>query len=101
MSSNVGLFCFDPENLCSSPSAPSNLSATKSLRCMSMTLLHKFLLGGEIYLASATGLVIVSALFRIWHHIRGTANSRPMTPENIAAAMARSSQESRIHRWLD
>lgn len=66
-----------------------------------MTILHKVLLGVEIYLAAATALVIVSMLFRLWHHIRGTANSRPMTPENIQAAMERSANESRIHRWLD
>ena len=66
-----------------------------------MTILHKILLGVEIYLIAATALVIVSMLFRLYHHIRGTSNSRPMTPENIAAAMARSNDESRIHRWLD
>jgi len=68
---------------------------------MSMTLIHKFILGGEIYLAAATGLVIVSLLFRLWHHIRGTSNSMPQTPENIVIAMAKTNLEGRIHRWLD
>jgi len=68
---------------------------------MSMPLLHKFILGGEIYLASAAGLVVVSMIFRLIHIIMGTSNSRPMNPANIAAAMARSATESRIHRWLD
>ncbi len=66
-----------------------------------MSLLHKILLGVEIYAIAATALVIVSLLFRLWHKIRGTSNSRPMTPENIQAAMARANDESRIHRWLD
>jgi hypothetical protein len=66
-----------------------------------MDILHKILLGAEIYLAAATALVIVSMLFRLYHIIRGTAHSRPMTPENIAAAMARANDEGRIHRWLD
>lgn len=66
-----------------------------------MTFIHKWILGVEIYLAAATALVIVSILFRLWHHIRGTANSRPMTPENIQLAMARANDEGRIHRWLD
>jgi hypothetical protein len=66
-----------------------------------MTLPHKIFLGVEIYLATATALVIASLLFRLWHHVRGTANSRPMTPENIAAAMARANCASHVHRWLD
>jgi hypothetical protein len=66
-----------------------------------MDILHKFLLGGEIYLAAASGLVAVSVLFRLLHRALGTSDSRPMTPENIQAAMARSNDESRIHRWLD
>jgi hypothetical protein len=66
-----------------------------------MTLIHKFILGGEIYFAAASGLVLVSGLFRLWHRIRGTSNSMPMTPENIALAMAKSNNEGRIHRWLD
>jgi hypothetical protein len=66
-----------------------------------MDILHKFLLGGEIYLAASAGLVVVSTIFRGIHHLLGTSNSRPMTPENIQAAMARSNDESRIHRWLD
>jgi hypothetical protein len=65
------------------------------------SLLHKFILGGEIYLAAAAALVVVSVIFRIIHKILGTSNSRPMTPENIKAAMARANDESRIHRWLD
>jgi hypothetical protein len=55
-----------------------------------MDVLHKFILGGEIYLAAATGLVIVSMLFRLWRHIRGTSNTMPMNPANIALAMAKS-----------
>ncbi len=66
-----------------------------------MDILHKFILGGEIYAAAASGLVVVSLLFRGWHHLRGTSDSRPMTPANIQAAMARSNDESRVHRWLD
>jgi len=66
-----------------------------------MDILHKFLLGGEIYAAAASGLVVVSLLFRGWHHLRGTANTMPQTPENIAIAMAKSNNENRIHRWLD
>ena len=65
-----------------------------------MTLIHKFILGGEIYLAAATALVIVSLLFRLWHHIRGTSNLMPKTPENIAIAMEKTNHESRLHRWL-
>src|SRR5258708_2843009 len=68
---------------------------------MGMSLLHKFLLGGEIYLAASAALILVSLIFRLWHHIRGTSNSMPMNPENIAKAMAKSNDESRIHRWLD
>lgn len=66
-----------------------------------MTLLHKFLLGGEIYLAAATGLVIVSMLFRGWHHLRGTANTMPQSPDNIKLAMAKSNLEGRVHHWLN
>jgi|SRR5208337_629710 len=66
-----------------------------------MDILHKVFMGVEIYLAAATALVIVSMLFRLLHRVTGTSNSRPMTPENIQAAMARSNTESRIHRWLD
>ncbi len=66
-----------------------------------MDILHKVLLGVEIYLAAATALVIVSLIFRLWHHLAGTSNSMPQTPENIAKAMAKSNDESRIHRWLD
>jgi len=66
-----------------------------------MDILHKILLGVEIYLAAAIGLIFVSMLFRIWHNIRGTANTMPKTPENIIIAMAKSNNESRIHRWLD
>lgn len=66
-----------------------------------MDVLHKVLLGGEIYLTAATALVIVSMLFRLLHHVLGTSNTMPMTPENIAIAMAKSNNESRIHRWLD
>ena len=65
------------------------------------SLLHKFILGGEIYLASAAALVVVSLIFRVIHLVLGTSNSRPMNPANIQAAMARSAIESRIHRWLD
>lgn len=65
-----------------------------------MDILHKVLLGGEIYLAAASGLVVVSGLFRLWHKIRGTANSMPMTPENIKIAMEKSNHESRVHRWF-
>lgn len=68
---------------------------------MGMTLIHKFVLGGEIYLASATALVIVSLLFRLWHHLRGTSNSMPINPANIALAMAKSNEEGRIHHWLN
>jgi len=50
------------------------------------SVLHKFILGGEIYLASAAGLVVVSMIFRLIHIIMGTSNSRPMNPANIAAA---------------
>ena len=66
-----------------------------------MDILHKVLLGVEIYAIAATALVIVSLLFRLYHLIRGTSNSMPMTPENIAIAMAKSNHEGRIHRWLD
>jgi|SRR5208283_484687 len=66
-----------------------------------MDILHKFILGGEIYFSAASALVVVSVVFRLWHRLRGTSNSRPMTPENIKEAMARSENESRIHRWLD
>lgn len=66
-----------------------------------MDILHKFILGGEIYLAAASGLIVVSTLFRLVHLILGTSNSMPMNPENIAKAMAKSNNESRIHRWLD
>ena len=66
-----------------------------------MDILHKFLLGGEIYLAAASALVVVSLIFRGIHHILGTSNSMPMNAENIAKAMAKSNDESRIHRWLD
>jgi hypothetical protein len=48
---------------------------------MSMSLLHKIVLGVEIYAIAATALVIVSLLFRLVHHILGTSNSRPMTPD--------------------
>src|SRR5271156_1485869 len=71
------------------------------LSCMSATLLHKFILGGEIYAASATGLIVVSLLFRLWHLIRGTSNSMPQTPANIVLAMAKSNNEGRIHHWLN
>ena len=66
-----------------------------------MSLLHKIVLGVEIYAIAATALVIVSLIFRLIHHIMGTSNSMPMNPENIAKAMAKSNNESRIHRWLD
>ena len=66
-----------------------------------MNILHKFLLGGEIYAAAASGLVVVSLLFRGWHHLRGTANTMPMTPANIQLAMAKSNNEGRIHHWLN
>ena len=66
-----------------------------------MDILHKFLLGGEIYAAAASGLVVVSLLFRGWHHLRGTANTMPMTPANIQLAMAKSNNEGRIHHWLN
>lgn len=66
-----------------------------------MDILHKILLGVEIYAAAASALIVVSLIFRLLHHIMGTSNSRPMTPENIKAAMARANDESRIHRWLD
>lgn len=68
---------------------------------MSMDILHKFLLGVEIYLAASVVLVLASLVFRQWHRICGTFNSRPMTPENIQAAMARANTEGRVHRWLD
>jgi hypothetical protein len=66
-----------------------------------MDILHKFILGGEIYAAAASGLVVVSMLFRLAHKILGTSNSMPMNPANIALAMEKSNHESRIHRWLD
>jgi hypothetical protein len=66
-----------------------------------MDILHKFLLGGEIYAAAASGLVVVSLLFRGWHHLRGTSNTMPQTPANIALAMAKSNDEGRIHHWLN
>jgi len=66
-----------------------------------MTILHKVLLGGEIYAIAASGLVVVSMLFRLIHKVLGTSNSMPMNPANIAKAMAKSNDESRIHRWLD
>jgi len=68
---------------------------------LSMTFLHKLLLGGEIYLAAASALVVVSLIFRGIHHLLGTSNSMPMNPANIAIAMEKSNHESRIHRWLD
>ena len=66
-----------------------------------MDILHKLILGGEIYLAAASALVAASLAFRGVHRLLGTSDSRPMNPENIALAMARSNDESRIHRWLD
>jgi len=66
-----------------------------------MDILHKVLLGVEIYLAASIALVFVSMLFRIWHQLRGTANTMPINPANIAIAMEKSNHESRIHRWLD
>ena len=66
-----------------------------------MDILHKFILGGEIYAAAASALVVASMLFRGWHHLRGTSNNMPMTPANIAIAMEKSNHESRIHHWLD
>ena len=66
-----------------------------------MTILHKILLGVEIYAIAASGLVVVSMLFRLIHKVLGTSNSMPMNPANIAKAMAKSNDESRIHRWLD
>ena len=66
-----------------------------------MDILHKVLLGVEIYAIAAAALIVASLLFRLWHHIRGTSNSMPMSPANIALAMAKSNKESRIHRWLD
>lgn len=66
-----------------------------------MTLAHKVLLGIEIYLAAATGLVIVSCLFRLWHKVRGKSDTTAMSRGNIALAMERSNHESRIHHWLD
>jgi hypothetical protein len=66
-----------------------------------MDILHKVLLGGEIYAAAASGLVVVSLLFRGWHHLRGTSNTMPQTPANIALAMAKSNDEGRIHHWLN
>lgn len=65
-----------------------------------MTILHKILLGVEIYAIAASALVLLSILFRLIHKIVGTP-ARPMTPENIQAAMARASNETRLHRWLD
>ena len=66
-----------------------------------MTILHKILLGVEIYAIAASGLVVVSMLFRLIHKVLGTSNNMPMNPANIAKAMAKSNDESRIHRWLD
>jgi hypothetical protein len=66
-----------------------------------MDILHKIILGVEIYAIAATALVIVSLLFRLWHKVRGTSNTMPQTPENIVLAMAKANQEGRIHRWLD
>jgi hypothetical protein len=66
-----------------------------------MDILHKFVLGGEIYLAAASGLVVVSMLFRLWHHVRGTSGNMPKTSANIALAMAKSNNEGRIHHWLN
>jgi hypothetical protein len=66
-----------------------------------MTVLHKILLGVEIYAIAASGLVVVSTLFRLWHRIRGTSNSMPQTPANIQLAMAKSNNEGRIHHWLN
>jgi hypothetical protein len=66
-----------------------------------MDILHKFILGGEIYAAAASGLVVVSMLFRLLHHVLGTSNTMPMTPANIALAMEKSNHENRIHHWLD
>ena len=65
-----------------------------------MTLLHKVLLGVEIYAIAAAALVVVSLIFRGIHHILGTSNAYPQTPENIKRAMDKSNHESRIHRWL-
>jgi hypothetical protein len=65
-----------------------------------MDILHKILLGVEIYLIAAAALVVVSLLFRLWHHLAGTSNALPMNPENIAKAMEKSNHESRVHRWL-
>jgi len=66
-----------------------------------MTILHKILLGVEIYAIAASGLVVVSMLFRLWHRIRGTSNNMPQTPANIQLAMAKSNNEGRIHHWLN
>lgn len=65
-----------------------------------MNLFHDLLIAAKIYAEASAGLIAASLLFRAWHHIRGTANSMPMTPENIKIAMEKSNHESRIHRWL-
>lgn len=67
---------------------------------MLMSLLHAALLSGEIFAACVSTLIGISLIFRLWHHIEGTSNSRPMTPSNISAAMARTNEESRLHRWV-
>ena len=65
-----------------------------------MNLFHDLLIAAKIYAEASAGLIVASLLFRAWHHIRGTANSMPMTPENIKIAMEKSNHESRVHRWL-
>lgn len=64
-------------------------------------MLHALFLARVIYFSAASVLVLVSLAFRLVHYIMGTSNSRPMTLENIQAAMARTNNEGRIHRWLD
>jgi hypothetical protein len=68
---------------------------------MGMTLLAKWVLGGEILGAGVAACILASLAFRLLHRIMGTSDSRPQTPDNIQAAMARANNESRAHRWLD
>ena len=65
-----------------------------------MTLIHKILLGVEIYAIAASALVIASMIGRTIWYLLGQSNKMPQTPENIAIAMEKTNHESRIHRWL-
>lgn len=65
-----------------------------------MNIIHKVVLGMEIYFISSLVLVLTSIVFRVIHMLSGTSKSMPQTPENIKIAMEKSNHESRIHRWL-